>query len=513
MSYRSYESKRAPVSLRNANGTKVLEELGGEKDVQIDVARQVTLANFPDKGPSDALPLVGGDRLLPRAVDGFGFIEAEIAYRERLRTAWDALGGWAYAGSHGAVLRALARGGFPNSLAAGSANGLINYTVVAKTTGNINFVVSGGVGPARVFTVSPNPGAALVVDTVTLAAGNLVLFASQTDGTQNGILRVQQTDAFNTIFTRYTGADSNAEISRAQLVTVSGGAVGRGVWVQTATAWDIDVLPLSYARQTFPAGWVNFTVRATTTGAIPACDGGGPNGPGHTITGHVNGALPPQDGVTLALNDRVLVPVIDEPANDLDPQDFGIYTVTNLGSPSTKWVLTRATDYDTASPTEVRVGAIIMATEGIANGGVPYVLSSFSGVMEGGVNVYALATQAAINGPIIFQRTRRFSYLLNGDVLFGTHPGWTFDGSPPSMWNQFGLVFPYDVPGLVEGSASADLLNRLVSIWKPGKARFMGTTIMLAGPWWDFPLTAAWGVGGRIWGDGVTTGTTRFIPP
>ncbi len=118
------------------------------------------------------------------------------------------------------------------------------------------------------------------------------------------------------------------------------------------------------------------------------------------------------------------------------------------------------------------------------------------------------------SGAHVIQRTRRYTYLDGGgNVVYGTHPGWTFDISPPSTWNQFGIVFGADVSGLTSGSSMADRLNALVRQWKPAKARFMGTWIIVSGPTWDWPIGIQWNGPGLAWGDGVTTGVTRIIPP
>lgn len=127
--------------------------------------------------------------------------------------------------------------------------------------------------------------------------------------------------------------------------------------------------------------------------------------------------------------------------------------------------------------------------------------------------------QGTPNGAHIMQRINLYSWLAAGAagdpsrITFGTHPIWTFDGSPPSVWNQFGLVFGADVVGLTVGSDMAKTLNGLVATWKPAKARFMGTQVVVAGPTWDWPIGVAWNDVGRNWGDGITTGVTRFIPP
>ncbi|HVZ88103.1 MAG TPA: hypothetical protein VHG72_14115 [Polyangia bacterium] len=113
------------------------------------------------------------------------------------------------------------------------------------------------------------------------------------------------------------------------------------------------------------------------------------------------------------------------------------------------------------------------------------------------------------NGAHIMQRINLYSWLAAGVVTFGTHPIWTFDGSPPNVWNQFGIVFGADVSGLTAGSQMAATLNQLVALWKPAKARFMGTWIIVSGPTWGWPPGTVWGGAGLTWGGGVT----RFIPP
>lgn len=79
-----------------------------------------------------------------------------------------------------------------------------------------------------------------------------------------------------------------------------------------------------------------------TTAALPANTyNNGTAGVGATLTANVNGAIPSQDGQGMNTGDRILVWF------EATSQNNGIYTVTNLGSAGTKWVLTRATDADT----------------------------------------------------------------------------------------------------------------------------------------------------------------------
>lgn len=90
------------------------------------------------------------------------------------------------------------------------------------------------------------------------------------------------------------------------------------------------------------------TCRAATTAALPANTyANGASGVGATLTGDVNGALPAQDGVSLIVGDKLLVK--NEAAEATGHLKHGAYTVTNLGSASTQFVLTRDPDSDVAA--------------------------------------------------------------------------------------------------------------------------------------------------------------------
>lgn len=85
-------------------------------------------------------------------------------------------------------------------------------------------------------------------------------------------------------------------------------------------------------------------VRAATTTTLPANTyNNGTAGVGATLTGNANGALSAQDGVTLVANDRLLVKDESATANN------GIYVLTQVGSGGTPYILTRATDDNTAA--------------------------------------------------------------------------------------------------------------------------------------------------------------------
>jgi hypothetical protein len=98
-----------------------------------------------------------------------------------------------------------------------------------------------------------------------------------------------------------------------------------------------------------------------TAAALPACtydNGTSDDGVGATLTGNANGALT-IDGSAVSSSQRIVVKDQSTAAQN------GIYTVTNAGSGSAAFVLTRATDYDT--PAEINDGDFIFIQQGTDN--------------------------------------------------------------------------------------------------------------------------------------------------
>lgn len=80
---------------------------------------------------------------------------------------------------------------------------------------------------------------------------------------------------------------------------------------------------------------------ATITNLPSTYANGASGGEGATLTSTVNAALV-VDGYSVAINDRILVKDLTNPIGN------GVYTVTNTGSVSSPWILTRAKDLDSS---------------------------------------------------------------------------------------------------------------------------------------------------------------------
>lgn len=119
-----------------------------------------------------------------------------------------------------------------------------------------------------------------------------------------------------------------------------------------AAAAGIDVLSPVQAATTA-------TLTATYTNGTTDANGG--LGIGATLTNSGTQAALVIDGYTTSVNDRILV------KNQTSLLQNGIYLVTNIGSSSTNWVLTRATDYDDSTADQVKPGNYVLVENGTVN--------------------------------------------------------------------------------------------------------------------------------------------------
>lgn len=104
------------------------------------------------------------------------------------------------------------------------------------------------------------------------------------------------------------------------------------------------------------------SVYAATTTNLTVTQSGA--GAGATLTNAGAQAVFAIDGVSPPVGSLVLVKNLAAPANE------GIYSVTNVGSVSTNWVLTRATSYDT--PTEINNTGLIIVRNGSSLAGTAW---------------------------------------------------------------------------------------------------------------------------------------------
>jgi len=170
--------------------------------------------------------------------------------------------------------------------------------------------------------------------------------------------------------------------------------------VSTAPSANTDIVNKLYADSI--ASGINFHAAAqyaTTANLSTVTYNNGSSGVGATITNAGTQAALTIDGYTFTSTDatnatRVLV------KNQSTQSQNGIYTVTNQGSGSTNWVLTRATDYDTSGTgtNEVDQGDFILVIGGTANANTSWVQQTPLPITIGTTNIVFIQFGAASGG-------------------------------------------------------------------------------------------------------------------
>ena len=112
---------------------------------------------------------------------------------------------------------------------------------------------------------------------------------------------------------------------------------------------------------------------AATTANLAVTYANGTLGVGATLTNSGTQAVFSLDGVTPAVGQRILV------KDQTSAFQNGIYTLTNAGSVSTNWVLTRSSDFDTFD--KISQGAIVPVVQGTANSVTSWMLTSIVATM------------------------------------------------------------------------------------------------------------------------------------
>jgi hypothetical protein len=174
------------------------------------------------------------------------------------------------------------------------------------------------------------------------------------------------------------------------------------------------------------------------------------SGVGATLTNAGAQAALQIDGINLVTTNRVMVRLQTNGAEN------GVYTVTTVGSGSTNWVLTRATDSDRVNPADpngVGTGDYYFTREGLLNAGDSHVLTTepntmilgytpltytqFSGgvLYTGGTNINVTGQVISLTGTVApTNGGTGVNTVTTGDLLYG---------SATNTWSKLALGSAY----------------------------------------------------------------------
>ena len=217
--------------------------------------------------------------------------------------------------------------------------------------------------------------------------------------------------------------NANQTLATGSSPTFNGLTLTTGT-VSSAPSTGNDIVNKTYADSLITGlNWQAAAVVATTAN-LTAVYANGAAGVGATLTNSGAMAAFSSDGVSPAINSRVLVQF------QTATEENGIYTLTTVGSGAANWVLTRATDFDT--PAEIQPGDIVPVQSGTVYGNTtwlqtatvvtigtdPIVFSQFSyniqPLNKGGTS----ANLTASNGGI-FYSTATAGAILSGTATAG----------------------------------------------------------------------------------------------
>jgi trimeric autotransporter adhesin len=224
---------------------------------------------------------------------------------------------------------------------------------------------------------------------VNISGGNISGLASPLPVGSGGTGGATQAAARSGIGAAASG--TNTDITSVALTTGT---------ISTAPNANTDIVNKLYADSI--ASGINFHAAAqwaTTANLGTVTYNNGSSGVGATITNAGTQAVLAIDGHTFDGTDvtnatRVLV------KNQTTQSQNGVYTVTNPGTSSTNWVLTRATDYDTSGTgtNEVDQGDFILVINGTVNANTSWVQQTPLPITIGTTNIVFTQFAAPVNG-------------------------------------------------------------------------------------------------------------------
>ena len=257
---------------------------------------------------------------------------------------------------------------------------------VSITGGAIsNVTLTGTTINGSLNTLSNIANASLTNSAVTIGSSSLSL-----GGTLTSLAGVTISGATNTLTNI-----ANASLTNSS-VTVGTTSIALGATTLTLgglTSVEVTQDPVSALQLTtkqyvdaLAASGIHFhtPVRVESPIALTVTYNNGASGVGATLTNAGAQAALVVDGVTLSVSDRVLI------YQQVNQTQNGIYVVTNVGSGSTNWVLTRASDADTYvinSAAGLSEGSTVFVQQGATGAGETYTCNTSGVITFGTTNI------------------------------------------------------------------------------------------------------------------------------
>jgi hypothetical protein len=193
--------------------------------------------------------------------------------------------------------------------------------------------------------------------------GNTIAVAYGGTGTTNGSIT-------GTGSLTFTAGGTNTNINLVPNGTGTVDVASKRITNVAEPTQSTDAATKGYVDATKTGLSVKDPVRVATTANLTVTYNNGTSGVGATLTNSGTLAALSIDGVSLSVNDRVLV------KDQSSTLQNGVYVATTVGSGAVAWVLTRATDFDNSIAGEVSGGDFVFVQEGTTQADNGYVVTT-----------------------------------------------------------------------------------------------------------------------------------------
>jgi hypothetical protein len=247
-------------------------------------------------------------------------------------------------------------------------------TLAGAVTGFQSFAAVGN-GNTTYYAIVDNATGAWEVGVGTYTSSGTALSRDTVLSSSNGGSLVTFTSNPKDVFVTYPSSQGVWLNAAGVVVPTSYGAITATSialttgTITTAPTSNTDIVNKQYADAIASGIHFHEAVDLATTAALPANTyNNGTSGVGATLTATGNGVLSVDSTVTVATN-RILV------KNEVTQANNGVYVVTQVGTVSTPYILTRATDFDTAGTgvDQIDEGDFFLVTSGTVNANTAWV--------------------------------------------------------------------------------------------------------------------------------------------
>ena len=187
------------------------------------------------------------------------------------------------------------------------------------------------------------------------------------------------------VFITYPSSKSLFEAADNSISLPGATTFGSTVLLNQDPTLNLQATTKQYVDNAVAAGLdIHPSVRLESPINLSATYDNGTAGVGATLTNSGTQAALVLDGVAAVTSDRVLI------YEQTDATQNGVYVVTNIGSASTNWILTRSTDTDTyglSDPTKLSQGSYFFITEGNTGAGESYVCNTVGTITFGTTDI------------------------------------------------------------------------------------------------------------------------------